>query len=905
MSLVAFLAASGCSSSSDSGPAPLGVCGQALPATTSFTIDNSGRTLNPLGWLTTVGNLPTGGRLSPDGRFYWSVSAGHGWNDVQVVEVATGNVTQVLPMPGTYGQMTFSHDGKHAYVSGERQGDESQPDPGVGTQGDVIHVFDIDTSTGTATENTPITLPPTTGGAARHNNLGGGSTMPGFPIGITISPDDKTLVVALGNADQAVIVDIASTQTKLVPVGEYPYAAAFDHTGNYAYVSSELAGTLSKIDIRSGKVVATVSGLGGPAGDYLSHPEFLLLDPNQNRLFVAVTDHDGVAIVDLDTDTVTQFISVKRTEGWGAAPDALALSADGNTLYVANAGEDAIVAIALAARGNYKQYDIIGKVPTADYTSDVAISPDGCTMTWAAARGAGAGPNPHNDDDNAPYPSYVPDMLIGRVGVTPTPNDAAFAQFTPVVDKAQSPANTVPEIPELTPLTTGNGGPSPYIKYVYIVVKENRTYDQFYGSDPRGDGDPSLELFHDNGVGDLGNGRGTTPNQHALTRQFLLLDHFFEDSEVSVDGHQIMTGAYLNSYSTKTLHGDYSGRGRPNGDEGVFPITFAPGKALFDQALLQGVSFRDYGELSGGMTPLLSDDHRATYTGVLKNEDILGYASNIFNGCFETPPETPNTPFCAFDSGLGAAPPKAQSRIDGFKKDFEQHVSSNSVPHFNYMIMMSDHTNGTGPGGRDPLAMIADNDLGVGQLIDILSHSPIWPYTAVFVVEDDSQAGADHVDAHRAPALVISPWAKHGGVVVSTRYDQLSVLRTAELILGIQPLSVFDALATPMYDAFTNVPDFSPYTAIMPEQNLLATNPSNAVDGALSAALPFSQVDRVPQQIADRILWHRVHGAQSTPPPPGPNASPAENARALAVMDAIAHGRKPDAKLLRDPEADD
>jgi YVTN family beta-propeller protein len=904
----------------------LAACGKhSAPSSpgASYVIANSGRQLHPLGRMTTVGNFPTGGHLSPDGRFYWSVSAGHGWNDVHIVDVASGEVVQILPIPGTYGQMTFSHDGTVAYVSGEPLGGSKQPDPGIGTQGDVIHVFSVDTATGQATEQPLLTLPPTTGGSARKHTLSDGSRLPGFPVGLALTPDDRTLVVALYNADQAAVIDVGSGNVNLVPVGTYPYAVGIERSGRFAYVSNAYDGTLSKIDIANHSVVATVTGLGGPAGDTNAQPQYVLADPAADRLYVAVTNHDGIAIVDTTTDRVSHFISLKRSEGWGVAPVAVALSPDRTTLYAANAGEDAVVSIALAARGNVAAYGVIGKIPTADYTSDVAITPDGKTLLWAAARGLGAGPNPeygrapgqppqiNNDGSAGPYPSYVPDMLTGRVGVVATPDDAKFAQMTKVVDASQRPHNAT-AAPAGTPLIGVNGGPSDKIKYVFLVVKENRTYDQLYGSDPRGDGDPDLEVLEDNGVD--GPGRGTTPNQHALTRQFVLLDRFFEDSEVSSDGHAITTGAYLTNYTTKTIHADYAGRGRPSNDEGVFPISFPPNWFMFDQAVKQQVAFRDYGEMAGGAAPFgLSNDGRPTYRDVIKNANLIQYASIIFLGCEPTnAPGTPNTPLCAFDSGhittrgtgSGTAPPKAQSRIDAFNKDFQDQLAKHAVPNFNYLIMPSNHTNGTTPGARDPLALVADNDLGVGQLVDLISHSSIWHESVIFVVEDDSQDGADHVDAHRAPALVVGPWVKHGGKVVHTRYDQLSVLRTIEVILGLQPLSVFDAVAEPMYDAFSTTADDSTYDAIQPEQDLLAVNPPNAANGELSAKLPFNRVDAVPQAISDMILWQRVHGAKSKPPAPGPNASQREHERAIDVLQRIESGKPIDPAELTDADDD-
>jgi hypothetical protein len=219
-------------------------------------------------------------------------------------------------------------------------------------------------------------------------------------------------------------------------------------------------------------------------------------------------------------------------------------------------------------------------------------------------------------------------------------------------------------------------------------------------------------------------------------------------------------------------------------------------------------------------------------------------------------------------------------------------VATNSVPTLNYMILPNDHTNGTTTNDYTPQAMIADNDLALGQVVDLISHSAIWSSSAIIVVEDDSQDGADHVDAHRMPAYVISPWTKRGAVV-STRYDQYSALRTVELMVGLHPLSLNDALATPMYDCFDTTPDVAGtiYTAIAPTQSLGAVNKSSAADSSLSNKLPWDDIDLVPQALSDQILWHAVHGKSSAPPAPGPDASPVEHLRATTARALIArHG---------------
>jgi hypothetical protein len=444
-----------------------------------------------------------------------------------------------------------------------------------------------------------------------------------------------------------------------------------------------------------------------------------------------------------------------------------------------------------------------------------------------------------------------------------------MAKLTAAADaQAGPPAVTRP---------AGNPVPAPgsaagsKIKHVFYIVRENRTYDQIFGTDPRGDGAPSLELFGDNGV--AGPTGGITPNAHALARRFPLLDHVFADSEVSVDGHLITSGAIAIDYVQKATQANYANRGRAF-DMGIYPITFGPKAFVFDQAVRQGVSFFNYGEQAAGTTPF-GDDGRPSYPAVVARTDQTTYPGNTFIGCAS--PVTPATRLsrCTQDSGLYAGNTTAtgaQRRFDTFRARFESQVATGTVPSLSYLILPNDHTNGTTPNAYSPQALIADNDLALGQLVDLISHSSVWDSSAIFVVEDDSQDGADHVDAHRMPAFVISPWARTG--VVSTRYDQYSVLRTIELILGLDPLSMNDALATPMYGAFqaTRRAD-AVFNAILPQQSLTETNAPSAPNAALSARLRFDRMDAVPQAVSDRILWHAVHGARSTPPPPGPNAS--------------------------------
>ena len=872
----------------------------------SLHITANGRDLHPVGRLTTVGNFPTGSALTPNGRFLWVTDCGHGKDDVRVVKVATGAVVQILPLPGCYGGIAFAPDGRTAYISGEPKGGSPTEGPTKGNQGDVIHIFKVHPKTGRGVEQTPLVLPATSGGSARTNSLppvsGVGTE---YPEGLAVSPDGKTLVVALNGADRAVIVHLPKLTQTVVKVGAYPNGVAFDRKG-LAYVSNEYDGTVSAIDTATGKVIHTITGLGGRLGDLASHPEGMVGDPVRDRLYVAVTNRDLIGVIDTRTERVVKLISVARPQGLGTEPVKLAITPDGRTLYSADAGEDAVAAISLAPRPsgsrtarapghwpsgyipNLPAYRVIGRLPTAAYPDDVQVTPNGRELVWVAGKGFGSGPNkryyfggaktPFQTPKNQ-YGTYVLDMLIGRVGVLPLPSDRQMRAESNAANAQVVPYNHQSR-PAGSPIPAADQGPSRQIKHVFLIVRENRTYDQVFGSDRRGDGWPKLELFDGNGVS--GPTGGITPNAHALAHMFPLLDHFYEDSEVSVDGHLITTGGIATDYVQKATAANYSGR-RGTYDFGIFPVTFPPKFFIFDQAAAQGISFRDYGEQAAGGSPLGDAPNRTEYHSMVSHIDYA-YPNNLFIGCQQ--PGNPTT--CTQDSGMykGTGTLFAgQSRFDEWYPQFQQQVATGTVPTLTYMILPNDHTDGTTTSDYTPQAMIADNDLALGQIVDAISHSSIWKSSAIFVEEDDSQDGADHVDSHRSPAFVISPWARHGAVV-HARYDQYSMLRTVELICGIDPLSLNDALATPMYSAFISghhKPNDAPYNVIAPKYSITTTNKATAADAQLSDALPWNHLDAVPQAVSDRILWAAVHGTSVPAPPPGPNASPSDQAQADLV----------------------
>jgi DNA-binding beta-propeller fold protein YncE len=818
---------------------------------------NSGRLLQPAGTMVGLGNFPTGGAVTPNGRYYWTVSTGRGRNDIRIVSVRSKVVVQTVPIPGASGGVAMDPSRPLAYVSGVADSDAGHADqqrPGVpGREGDVIHVFRYNTTSGRATFQRLIAVPPPSGTPPPQTFPPTSSTPVSWPDRLAISRDGAMLLVPLNLADRVAIVDVASSNVRYVETGSYPYGAAITPDGRTGLVSNEASGTLSIVDLVAGTKLGDVD-LG-----HLTHPEGIVIDPSGARAYVAVANADRVAVVDVASRSAVGSLSTGRTSGDGTSPTALALTPNGDRLLVAESGADAL-SVFRTGDGS-----LAGRIPTASYPADVRITPDGRTVLWIAAKGLGSGPNPNGPnpfvttDANTNSFQYLPIITFGKAGILRFPDDGDLAGLTATADAQLRPSNAQ-TAPAGTPLQ-----PDGPIKHVFYLVKENRTYDQILGDDPRGDSDPSLTLFGDH----------YTPNAHALARRFPLLDHVYANSEASIDGHFWTSGAKVSDYVHKAWHQNYGGRGRPY-DFGVYAVTFPQNGFLFDQAERDSISWFNYGEAIAGLVPVSSDKDRTPEIAADESRK-LAKSDLGQNGCYANDSSVGKDSITGqevFDSGLpSGAPTGSQSRFDCFSQRFQTQVATGTVPAFNYLVLTNNHTRGLEPGARTPQAMVADNDRALGQIVDLISHSSIWSSSAIFVVEDDSQDGADHVDAHRMPAAVISPYARRG-VVVHARYDHLSVIRSIELILGMRPLGLFDALATPMYDAFgSSRANGEPYRALGENVDLLERNANTAANRALSAGLDMnSGVDRVPQRILDAVLWKSVHGASATPPPPGPNA---------------------------------
>jgi hypothetical protein len=907
----------------------------------STGIQPAGRHLEPAGRLTPLGNLPTGGALTTNGRFLWALSTGRGPNDVRIVQVAkapcgkphtkkgkkgkrrageakrtrskrcnrragrrVGTVVQTIPFPGLTGGVAMSRDGRTAYVSGVKDSVHTgeQVDSGVpGREGDVIHVLRYDAKTGFATRARTIPVPPPSGAPAVQDFPPGGAEYRSWPRDIAVTPNGRTLLVALNLADAAALIDTATGNIRYVNVGHYPYGAGITPNGRYGLVSSETGGTVSVIDLAAASVVKTIQ-----VAPPLSHSESVAVDPRSHFAFVGNANQDTITVIDTKTMGVARTLSVERSPGVGTSPTYLSVTPDGCDLLSADSGEDAVAIFALSrkkrcgeggkppgrtSKGGKKSaaftklaamhkgkrkpkrrravpFQLVGRIPTGSYPTMAAATPKRHQLVWVSARGLGVGPNPSGPNpytgDDTYLNHYLPSIVDGASGVLTYPSDRRIRKLTPISDRQVVPADAR-AAPADTPIRAG--GP---IKHVFYIVRENRTYDQVLGDDPRGDGDPALTLF----------GSAITPNLHALVQRFPLLDHVYANSEASIDGHYWTAAGAVSDYVTKNWHQNYGGRDRPY-DFGSYEVSAPPKGYIFQRMLEGGVSFYNYGEALAGISPFPDKDRTPEQTQ--ENAQVLDLSRTdvqLNGGCydsdisiFETPAIGPKTGV-VYDSSLPVgANPGDTSRFDCFNSRFQAQLASNSVPTFNYLTLPLDHTQGLAPGKRTPDADIADNDWALGQIVDAISHSSIWSSSLILVVEDDSQNGADHVDAHRIPALAISPYTQQGAVI-HDRYDQLSFLRTLEIISGLRSVNLGEALAVPLYDAVTaNAGNSAPYTAIVPNVDVTAVNPATAANIAAAKGQPLSATDQVSQAVLDRMLWHYRHGFGSKPPPPGPGAS--------------------------------
>ena len=668
-------------------------------------------------------------------------------------------------------------------------------------------------------------------------------------------------VVPLIYDNKAAVIDLAKRSViGSVPTGIAPFGAAVNAAGTVAYVTNwggrlpkpgdltartglvptadqvvidrrgiAATGTVTRVDLASARETHTIP--------VALHPMAILWDEPRGRIYVANGNSDSVSVIAASENRVVQTFPIQPfgLRAPGIAPTALAISPDGAQLFVACGGLNA-VAVLDARAGK-----LLGLIPTAWYPNALALSRDGRYLGVATLLGAGSG---WRDE---PAKRFV-HANRGSIAVLPVPDTAQLASYTTAVaDNNHLPAGPVqagPPAPrKVAPVAIPerSGEPST-IEHVVYIVKENRTYDQVLGDIPKGNGDPSLVMF----------GEDVTPNQRRLADQFVLLDNFYATGGNSADGHQWVTQANETAYC---MWPGLTGRSYPY--DGTDPIAYSQGGFIWDAALLMKKTVRVYGEFAprtqaGGSRDALLE--------AWKNGAVFTDRWNT------TSPIPPLDKILArnFPSYSTSIPDVVRAQI--FLADVKKWVAEGRMPNLTIIQLPSNHTHGATPKSSSAKAMVADNDLALGQVVEALTRSPFWKKMAIFVVEDDAQNGVDHVDGHRTVALVASPFARRGHVD-STFYSHQSILKTIELILGLPTLSLFDMIANDMRPSFGEKPDFTAYEHVTPKQSLFEINPPlNALRGeARRAALDSMKMrwdvpDAAPSERLNRILWGQVRG---------------------------------------------
>lgn len=674
------------------------------------------------------------------------------------------------------------------------------------------------------------------------------------------SKGQRLAVLPLLYNNQLAVIDLNSGSLVGRPdVGIAPFGAAINANGTIAFVTNwggrlpepgdltaptghqedadrvvvdqrgiASTGTVTRIDLTTMKVTHTIP--------VELHPTGIVWDDRHHRLYIANSNKDSISVIDSSENRVVLTRTISNPNARGFAPTALAISPDGGTLFAACGGLNAVAVL------ETKNMTVSGYIPTGWYPNALALSPDGRQLAIGTLLGPGSSWR------EAPEKRYV-HSYRGSVHIVPVPDEAQLNSYTAVVwenNHFTKPAMAVAR-PQASPAPTAipaRAGDPSWIEHVVYIVKENRTYDQVLGDMAKGNGDPTLVMF----------GEDVTPNQHRLADQFVLLDNFYASGGNSADGHQWVTQANEVSYC---LWPGYSGRSYPY--DGSDPIAYSEGGFIWDAALKMKKSVRVYGEFAGNMNDVEMQPRAALLERWKAGEDFSKEWSI-------TAPIQPLNSILAgnYPSYTTNIPDVVRAQI--FLKDLKRWVAEDKMPNLVILQLPSNHTNGTRPGRNTPRAMVADNDLALGKIVEALSQSPFWKKMAIFVVEDDAQNGVDHVDGHRTIAFAISPYIRRG-YVDSTFYSHPSILKTIELILGLPTLSLFDLIANDMRAGFHNTPDYTPYQAVEPKQSLSEMNPElislrgqARLDALASMKMRFDVPDAAPTEALNRIVWRQVKG---------------------------------------------
>jgi len=817
--------------------------------------------------------------LSPDGKLLVTAGLTH---EMVVVDPATGKIRQRVSLPSDQAQepapvstailspdekaqvsftgLVFSPDGSRIYlanVNGDIKVFSVQPDHKV------VPLFSIPLP--------PANVP------GRTNEI---------PAGIAVSPDGKKLYVVLNLSNRLAELDAATGRVlRIWDVGVAPYDVAL--AGRKVYVSNwggrrpdagsvtgpAGRGTLVRVDSRSIASEGSVSVIDldpkseirNPKSEIVTglHAGALALSPNGRWLVVANTGSDTLSVIDTRKDQIVETICARQNPGdlFGAQPNALAFDKSGETLFVCNGTQNA-VAVFQFKPGESK---LIGLIPAGWFPGAIAFDAPRKDIYVANIKSLGRGRLGKSGQTEFNTKQYA-----GSLSLVLLPSKKELAAFTQTAlanlrypllaqaklpPRADQPARPVPE----------RAGEPGVFQHVVYIIKENRTYDQVLGDVKEGNGNADLCTF----------GERVTPNQHKLVRDFVLLDNTYCCGILSADGHQWTDTAFATDYMEREFAG--FPRSYPSGGDGAYTrdaLAYSPAGFIWNNALAQGKTLRDYGEFATAVTRWKNSARKDKPHFPDYYHEFLNGTDDLAIGC--EPDIESLRPYLATNTvGWDLDVPDV-FRAARFIKELKQFEAAGNFPSFVIIWLPNDHTSGVKFGSPTPAAQVADNDLAFGRIVEAVSHSRFWTNTCIFAIEDDPQNGWDHVSGYRTTAYVVSAYTKRGAVV-STQYNQTSLLRTMELMLGLPPMNQMDATATPMFDCFIPPgagPDFTPFDAVtnnvpLDEMNLLPkfiSDPLLRKDAYVSARLPLEREDQCPEDLFNHILWRATKGSQSPYP---------------------------------------
>jgi YVTN family beta-propeller protein len=761
----------------------------------------NGWSLSPAGKSLPLGDFPLNIAVSSSKKYMAITNNGQSKQSIQLINVATNKVVDNVGIDKSWLGIAFSKDEKNLYASG---GNDNW-----------ILKYNI--------KNERLIL-------VDSIKLGDKWPTKISPAGICIN-DQKNILYVVTKDDSSLyeinLINKKIIKKTMLPAEAYTCALSNDNTQLY-------------ISIWGGEKLIVYNTVQQKISHQIktgTHPNDFAISKNGKLIYVANGEDNSVSVIDIKNSKVIETLNsaLYPDAPTGSATNGIALSEDQKTLYIANADNNCLAVFDVRQAGASKSK---GFIPVGWYPTNVKVIGNKIYVT----NGKGfssfpnpLGPDPYNQNaqmavqkgllKNTNEVQYIGGLMKGTLSIINVPSEKqlslyaqAVYQNTPYTKTNELLSNA--EIGSVIPQKVGDASP---IKHVFYIVKENRTYDQVLGDVKEGNGDTSLCLF----------GEKITPNLHALAKEFILLDNFYVDGEVSADGHNWTFGAYANDYLEKNWITSYGGRGGTYDAEGTRPIANNKNGFIWDFAKRAGVSYRTYGEFA--------DDYKPNIP-VLKNHFCTYYTS--------------------WDQSV-----RDTTRVGQWKRDFDSLLAINAVPQLNTLRIINDHTEGMSLGKPSPYAHVADNDLAVGMFVDYLSKSPIWKESVVFIVEDDAQNGPDHVDAHRSPAFVAGGYVKRN-FVDHTMYSTSSILKTIELILGMPPMSQYDAAATPLWRCFEKTPNLTGFTQKPLRYDINEKNTAHTAMQRKSELFNFKKEDSINDQDFTEVLWKGLKGENAVVPAP-------------------------------------